>query len=133
MDAAWWLKHGTEASKRFHGDLVTLAPDAGQYGAAVVEQPPEGFGNSGAMAARLALDWGAHRVLLLGFDCQHTGGKTHWHGSHPKGLGDAASVPLWFAHFDAVAKAASGRVINCTRETALTCFERASLELALRG
>jgi len=133
MDAAWWFRHGAEVRRGFAGEAATVAPDACQYGASVVDQPPEGFGNTGAMAVRLALDAGAARVLLLGYDCQHTGGRTHWHGSHPQGLGDAASVARWPAHFDAVAATGVGRVINCTRETALTCFPRAPLAEALEA
>lgn len=115
----------------FVGDFVTAAADAGQYGASVIDPNGEPFGNSGAMAVRLALSMGAERVILLGYDCQYTGGKTHWHGSHPSGLGDAASLPKWPGQFETVAEIAKGRAINCSRETALTCFERVPLEKAL--
>lgn len=86
--------------------------------------------NSGAACIALSADAGAARIILLGYDCQHTGGKTHWHGDHPKKLGNAGSVGKWPAAFAALAKTipATTKVINCSRETALDCFPRAALE-----
>lgn len=89
-------------------------------------------GNSGCGAISLACFAGARRVLMLGYDCQKTGGKTHWHGDHPKGLGNAGSVHKWPAQFASLKAKMSGvEIINCSRETALTVFPRASLEQTL--
>ena len=78
---------------------------------------------------------GASKVVMLGYDCQKTGGRTHWHGDHPRTLGNAHSMPGWPKLFAKVAKFAEARrvpVVNATRETALTCFPRVDLEAALQ-
>lgn len=84
--------------------------------------------NSGHQAINLAAVFGAARILLLGFDCQHTGGRSHWHGDHPKSLGNARSVGQWAKGFRQQALDAATRglaIVNCSRTTALTCFTRA--------
>lgn len=66
----------------------------------------------------------------MGYDMQHTGGKAHWHGDHPKGLGNAQRMNRYVMHFPYIAKdleAEGVEVINCSRETALDCFKRASI------
>lgn len=88
--------------------------------------------NSGAAALAQAAWWGARRVVLLGYDCGHTGGRKHWHPDHPGKLGNADSVGEWPAHFAAILPRLRGiEVINASRETALRLFPRASLEEAL--
>lgn len=75
---------------------------------------------------------GASRVVLLGYDCQHTGGRAHWHGDHPRKLGNAGSVDKWKFHFRKLAKELLGiEIVNATRQTALEAFPRVSLEDAL--
>jgi hypothetical protein len=71
---------------------------------------------------------------LLGLDCQYTGGKRHWHGDHPPGLGNAKSLKKWPTGFKRLASHCKGQgveVINASRETALDCFERQPLEAVL--
>lgn len=69
---------------------------------------------------------------MVGYDCQKTGGKVHWHGDHPKGLGNAGAMPKWPAQFQDMLRYLGGiSVINCSRETALRCFPRGDLETEL--
>lgn len=92
------------------------------------------FCNSGAAALSLAASRGARRIVMLGYDCQRTGGKTHHHGDHPRPLSNAKSLPLWAGRFrDAARHLAQlgAEVINASRVTALTCFKRDTLESAL--
>lgn len=70
---------------------------------------------------------------MLGYDCQKTNGRAHWHEDHPVGLGNAGSVDKWPHHFVKVAEAlAHVEIINCSRTTALRAFPRAKLEEVLR-
>lgn len=89
---------------------------------------------SGYQAIRWAMQQGAKRIILLGFDCSVSNG-THWHGDHEKtGNPDARKAASWARHFNAlalVAKAQRVEIINCSRETALTCFPRMDLRDAL--
>lgn len=85
--------------------------------------------NSGIQAINLAYHWGAKRIVLLGYDMQPTGGKSHWHGDHPNGV--RSCWHNWLKLYDKVAEHANElglEIINATRETALTCFPRVSLE-----
>ena len=127
MDRVWWNAYGKEASS-FEGMKCT--PVTGIAGTKRVNTM--GAKNSGAGAITLAVMFGARRIILLGYDCQHTGGKAHWHSDHPKGLGNAGSVDKWPAQFREIAqKFSTVDIVNCTRQTALTCFKRTDLESEL--
>ena len=98
----------------------------------LIPKPFKAFGNSGAGAIAMAVKAGASRVILLGYDCQKTGGQAHWHGDHPAGLGNAGSMPKWPEQFKRLAESIEdAEIINCSRETALTAFPRGELESAL--
>lgn len=90
--------------------------------------------NGGYQAINLAVHFGCRRIILIGYDMQHTGGKSHWHGDHPQGLNNAQRVESWIPFYDDLAvelKKIGVEVINCTIETALKCFPRADLREAL--
>lgn len=132
MDEAWWKVYGEEAQREFRGARVSTTSRA--RGVERVRAPyfRQQGQNSGAGAIALAAHWGATKIILLGYDCQHTGGKRHWHGDHPAGTaGNAApqTVAKWPAQFRDVARfIGAAKVINATRETALDVFQRANLE-----
>src|SRR5690606_29476484 len=89
-----------------------------------------GSWNSGMRAIQLAIQRGAAKVILLGYDCDVSNG-THWHGDHTATHNpDSRRVRLWHGHFAAVgiqAKARGCKIINASRHTALKCFERMEL------
>ena len=91
-------------------------------------------GNSGYQAINLAFHWGIRRMILLGYDMQHTGGKRHWHPNYPAGMDNATPVHAWRERFKPLARdlaRAGVEVVNATRQTALTAFPRVELEAAL--
>jgi hypothetical protein len=131
-DMKWWKKFRDDVRKRFQGQLVTVAPV--NFKDVDCLRGWNSYGNSGAAAIALATLAGAERIILLGLDCQYTGGKRHWHGDHPPGLGNAKSLKKWPTGFKRLASHCKGQgveVINASRETALECFERQPLEAAL--
>ena len=130
LDAGWWRQYQPEVQRTFRGECVTpQVVDGTRREMAWLDSSRT---NSGAAALAQAAWWGARRVILLGYDCQHTAGRTHWHGSHPEGLGDAAGVADWPAQFEVVQQRLHGvEVINASRETALALFLRMPLEAAL--
>lgn len=86
--------------------------------------------NSGYQAIGLAYQFGAKRIILIGFDMKKTGGKAHFFGDHPQGLRNAEGVERWVVHFGRLAKDLEHEgieVLNCTIDTALECFTRADL------
>jgi hypothetical protein len=91
-------------------------------------------GNSGYQAMNLAWQFGAARIVLIGYDMQRTGGKTHWFGDHPKGLNNIPildELPARFRSLAADLRNQGCEVLNCTRETALDCFDRVTVDEAV--
>lgn len=130
MDRAWWKTYLDETQKTFLG--FRCSPIGGLAGVHKIK-----FNhslNSGAGAISLAAHWGAEKIILIGYDCQATGGKVHWFGNHPKGLGNAGSMSKWPAHFADVAKRNQHiDIVNCSRATALNMFKKAELDEVLNG
>lgn len=145
-DVSWWVHHSqnpgpvADALREFRGRRMVLE---GPEWPGVESVPWErGAGHSdpircGNNSGHAALSWAVHQgartVVLLGYDMQHTGGKAHWHDDHPKPLGNFAPGMPELCQKNMRTLAADlerigVRVINCTRETALTCFERRPLE-----
>lgn len=142
-DFQWWRVH--QGVPSFAGLKFSIHPKAARFGVQVLrntgpdglETDPSGLrtgSNSGYQAINLAVHLGAARILLLGYDMQRTGGKSHWFGDHPYGLQSRPALSLFVRHFATLVpplRALGIPVINCTRETALTCFPRHPLEDAL--
>jgi Uncharacterized Rossmann fold enzyme len=93
--------------------------------------------NGGFQALHLAVLFGASRIVLLGYDFQATGNKSHWHGDHPPGLSNSRRrYGQWLQPLQQLARDIKTRggieVLNATRETAIECFPRVELQEALR-
>jgi len=144
-DPTWWEWHA-ERVKLFKGRKITQDKEAAEkYDLEYIESR-EGDGlsrdpayihrgsNAGIQAINLAYHFGARRIVLLGYDMQATGGKSHWHGKHPGESNDYSPWHKWVWRYDPVAKDAQAmgiEIINATRETALTCFSRKPLSSLL--
>lgn len=86
--------------------------------------------NSGHQAINLAYIWGASRIILLGYDMEARG-KSHWFGDHPSGLNIASPFKAYIENMNILANDAKARqlkIINASRETALKCFERSTMD-----
>lgn len=145
-DGAWWRVHYQKVFKEYQGEKWTQdlrsAEQFGLYRVGSVNEPGLGRngvihqgGNGGYQAINLAWLWGAKRILLIGLDCKPgEKGKAHWFGQHGKGLSKIQNYKHWTRVFPQLAddlKAEGVEVINLSRETALTCFPRMSLEEAI--
>ncbi len=86
-------------------------------------------GNSGAAGTNVACLAGPRAVLLLGID----GGNDHWFGEHPARTSDqlGSVVRSSFKAMVPLLKKAGIRVINCSRGSAVRCFEFMDLRDAL--
>jgi hypothetical protein len=138
----WWQRNG-DAMVEYAGLRYTLDPAAAKWaqvlrntGFTGLETSPDGLRtgkNSGFQSIGLAVHLGAAKIVLLGFDMsadakgrEHFFGP-HWHGQ-PVPL--AAFRDLFGTLAEPLAQMGIA-IINASRETALTCFKRASLEEAL--
>ena len=139
-DRNWWKRYHEEAPGQAEG--WTADPwSAGEYGLNLIKlRGGEGIcavpgmvhggKNSGYQAIGLAYHFGARRIILVGYDMQHTGGKRHWHDDHPKGMGNCEGIKGWVKQFDSLpgfAKPLGIELFNATIETAITGIERKTL------
>lgn len=93
-------------------------------------------GNSGFHALNLALQFGAARIVLVGYDLSARAG-LHWHGKHPPQLNNPTPRLLqkWAEILDRQAPflAALGvEVLNASPQSALCAYPKVSLKEALR-
>ena len=138
MDTAWWRQYGAQAAAEFSGLRVGFTSTCTKFGAqaSLYGHVVSNFGNSGAAAIAVAVRARAQRVLLVGYDASFDAGRMHWHADHAAPLNNPqASVHRWPAQFGRVAEHARKHgvaIINCSRRTALECFDRLPLEEALR-
>lgn len=144
-DGDWWGHYIKEVREKFSGELWTQDEDAAPAHRLnrVSGDGREGLGrnwvihfgsNSGYQLINLVYHFGARKIILLGFDMQRTDGKSHHHGDHPGKLNRSLPFHTWKKKFNRLAqdlREQSVEVINATRETALDCFPKMSLEEAL--
>lgn len=131
FDPQWWRLYLPEVHATFGGLLFSqsLMKMRGVTCTRLLA-PWRKWANSGACAVAVAIASGASRVLLLGYDCQRTGGRSHHHGDHPPALRNCDTMHHWHVHFGrlaAHAQACGVPVLNCSRQTALECFPRAEV------
>lgn len=145
-DQHWWAYH--KGVPTFTGRKVGIAPlmPRSEWGVTVlrntgdrgIETDPTGLRtgrNSGFAAMNLAVHLGAVRVLLLGYDMGvDPSGKRHFFGNHPPPLRSGPPYASFVAFFEAAVeplRQLGVEVINCSRQTALTCFPRMAIADAL--
>lgn len=130
-DLAWWDAYGSEidikAEKWTCTRQAAVKHDLNMHTA-------YGAYNSGMRAIQLAMEQGASKIILLGYDCSVENG-THWHGDHRKTQNpDALKCKKWMAQFHQIAliaKAMKVDVVNCSRKTAMKCYRIGDLRKEL--
>lgn len=147
-DAAWWMHR--KGLTEFHGLKVCYAGNnlAGYPEIRRIEIDKHtdkllfetgktgSGGNSGFQALNLAVQWGARRILLIGFDMTDASG-VHWYGRnswHQANNPNESNFKRWIAAFGAAAPVLAKmgvEVINCSVHSAMKCFPRRSIEDAL--
>lgn len=139
-DGKWW--HWRKGLPGFQGTKYAMKDDARKWESHGVQMIAKGRAhgfdprpnvlchgyNSGYQAIGVAVHSGARRIILLGYDQQGA----HFFGQHP----DRSKAPFHlcipaFASIVGPLAALGVEVLNCTRKTALTCFPRVELEIAL--
>lgn len=136
-DEEWWRIHPEALD--FRGLLVSVSEIPGVL--KLQNSGVEGFeqhqiavrtgGNSGYQAVHIAIHARAARVLLCGFDMSNRAG-LHWHGAHAAPLRntDQGSYSRWTERFAAL-RGRGAEIINCTPQSAITCFPSMDLHEAL--
>jgi len=133
-DSPWWSTYGPKF-QWYKGKRLSM----GYSGNGVQRWRPSGWartgGNGGHHMVQYWAEHGAKRIGLLGFDHSLTGGRTHFFGDHPHNekvrLGNAQNWRHWLKAMNETAKDLRRMnidVVNLSRETALTCFRRMTVE-----
>lgn len=143
-DGGWWRSHkgcpafaglkitqDRGAAQRYHDvHKIKCRPRSDQL---LFDKPGEvGWGgNGGFQALNLALQFGATKVILVGFDMTLQQG-VHWHGRHPSGLSNpkSGSVDRWRQVLDAQAPLLSQMGIDVvigSPGSSLTAFRKLGL------
>lgn len=154
-DERWWREHIHKVRAKFTGLCVTQDHTAAaKYGLHWVRSDrAPGLTRKvdvihlGGNSLHQAMNWAFTRnelrpqtQILIGADMkrgpksrEHPRGILHWFGEHPAKL-NRFEPTGWIPGFNDLAsdcKRAGVRVINCSIDTALTCFERADLAATL--
>lgn len=146
-DPGWWVRRS--GAREFKGARVTADQGAAEHfglhhitvreGDHRVVLEPLGVigdgGNSGFQAVNLAVQFGARRIVLVGFDLQPEE-PTHWHGAHGGGLANPQQEHLrqWAERLDSqstVLRAAGVDVLNGSPHSALTAYPKVDLREVL--
>jgi len=135
MDSRWW-RHNDAAVAVFAGIKVSLALEDPVAGVHTIKRSGEiGFdvrpnrirtgGNSGYGAVHIAIQTGAARVLLLGFDMHGD----HFFGKHPAPLRNpkASKFAKWIGRFGAL-NGRGAQIVNCTPGSRLNAFPHVRLD-----
>lgn len=152
-DAGWWQMYGPGKDEFTGRRLIGKSTDTFRDGYFWCHVKTEskatmiwdgehlgGLGNSGSQAINLLALWGVSPIFLTGFDFNGTapsnpGAVTHWHGAHGGRPNPRPEhYKKWLDYLTQAAPVLKARgitVINCSRDTALTCFPRASIENVL--
>lgn len=133
-DFSWWEKYHSDVPSGVQRWTSSISATQ-RYGLSYFPHPDNESFNSGLRAIQLAISLGAHRVLLLGYDCSIEAG-SHWHSDHPVELKnpDKSSVARWHAEYSRLAATLSGtEILNCSRRSALACFPFSTIEAALHA
>jgi hypothetical protein len=144
-DHDWWQEYGDEVRETCTGELWTGHHTAGLHqnlktipflrqGKGLQRNPAciNWGGNSGFAALQLAYKTNPRLIGLLGYDMKMSDqGQWHWHPDHPDHIKKGADFENWTQRFQRVAddfNLIGLPVINFTRDTALECFPRGSIE-----
>lgn len=146
-DGGWW--HRYKGVPDFGGLKVTLDFNvARQFGIQLIKlvkhvqslsTDKPGIvgmgGNSGFYALNLALQFGAKKIVLVGFD-MHLKDGVHWHGPHEKGLNNPIEhrIQKWRKSLDQEAdnlRKLGIEVVNASLTSALKAYPKMNLNEAM--
>lgn len=124
-DPGWWKHNGSEITVA--AERWTCFENVAKTYKLNCHGPFLSAQNSGVRALQFAIDRGASRVVLLGYDCSVANG-VHFDGPHAHtGNPTEASTKRWQTHFARMDKKKC-EVLNCSRYSELEVFPKIKLE-----
>lgn len=142
-DGKWWRIHGDKINE-LYPELHKWCHDeeGAQYGARTVEgRGSSGFSedpkyihtgqNSGYQALNLAYLWGCTKMILVGYNMQKVGNKTHFFEGREPGLNRNSPYNNFKKNYNNIQPKIKEMIVNCTPNSALTAFKQSTLEQEL--
>lgn len=125
-DAAWWRNN--PAALEFGGRKFTSAPDFQGLSELERIQGVPSHTNSGLLGLMVAVQLGATKILMLGYDMHGT----HFFGPHPAPLRNpnAARFEVFKRQFTNY-RPRGVEILNCTPGSALTAYPTADIDACL--
>lgn len=127
----WLATYRLSLPEDFFIIKVRLNYDFGKWAFTFTMKDGIGHGdNSGYAALNLAVCLGADPIYLLGFDCKHENGRTHWHKGHPikQKAETAENFVKFFSKAAALIKPRGINIINLNPDSALNCWPKMPAE-----
>ena len=141
-DRIWWDWHyeGTRFfegmritrdrfAKKKYPDLIWIEGETHNRGLSKRQDSIVNGEIGGYQAINLAVNFGAKKILLIGYDMRTVKGQSHWHGDHPNH--QRSFFGHHVAHFRNMVPDLEERaiqVINCTPGSAIDAFPFGDLE-----
>lgn len=145
-DALWWRTYHKDVKKLWFNSVM-LSADRSTESLGVRFVPTkigQGLSPEGEhrihrhhSSAHQAVEYAvkklkAKKIILVGVDCKADAeGKKHWFGDHPKQFRSPQPFDLWIEDWNMIEVSARERnieIVNCSLDTAVTCFRRADLK-----
>lgn len=142
-DARWWKFHGPKINKMRPGLSSWCHDEEGMnYGAKQINSSADpGFStdpskinqgaNSGFQALNLAYLFGFTKMYLVGYNMQRVQNKTHFFDDRTPSLAINSPYGKFAANYNQIQPDIRKRIINCTPNSALKCFQKQNLESLL--
>ena len=140
-DTRWWSHNGEDFRKKFPEQeswtqCKTSAPKYnllwtnGKHDNGLSTNPEIiHFGsNSGYQMLNIAFLMGCNKFILLGYNMQHFGGKSHFFGDHGGGMNNKSPYPSFLQKFKTIQQPIKKLIVNCTDNSALKEFRQSTLE-----
>lgn len=147
-DGPWWKIHKDKVFQKLPPDCqvwtqdkktaqdlsINLILGKHQNGLDLEQRDNIYFGsNSGYQLLNIAYHYGIRKFLLVGYNMGVVDHKTHFFGDHPQGLAKTSPYKKFIENYGTIQQEVKDMVINCTPNSALTCFNKLDLEEALKS
>lgn len=142
-DECWWEYHGadclrelpptchswTQATKASMKLKVNHIPGFHNPGFYLKDSSHIHFGsNSGFQLLNLAYHYGIRKFILLGYNMGPVNSKRHFFGNHPGNMNKESPYDVFKIAFNQIQPDIKGAIVNCTVNSALTCFRTSTLQ-----
>ena len=144
-DEKWWKCWGTDFRKKYpHLSSWAYGDNAAQFGVKIVKgyfnnglslrQDKIHYGaNSGYQALNIAFLMGGRKFILIGYNMQRVANKSHFFGDHGGGMNNNSPYNMFIQNYSSIQGPIKDLIVNCTENSALTCFRKGNLEEELQS